>query len=256
MDEIIIDEKRYVSSKQAAKLTGYAKDYIGQLCREGRVPARLVGRSWYVLESAIQDHRFGSQEEPMAAETPAAPQEAQTKPESMPTWEFPRYEAAHVEPLPSINRLSQMQSGAEETNDRPSEIHDSWKNWFDQVSEDARDEKPLRVPSEEVDSTASEPFEDKDTEQESVEVSVPIHAMRADLPRRELMPSEARSTVRQTAQKKARAPMRFTGTLQVAGALIALASLSLAAIGSGILDSYVSSNSQASMISGVIMYNK
>ncbi|PIR83133.1 hypothetical protein COU19_02080 [Candidatus Kaiserbacteria bacterium CG10_big_fil_rev_8_21_14_0_10_56_12] len=59
MDEVIIDERKYISAKQAAKVTGYARDYVGQLCREGRVKARLVGRAWYVLESAIQDHRFG-----------------------------------------------------------------------------------------------------------------------------------------------------------------------------------------------------
>jgi hypothetical protein len=62
MDEITLDGKTYVSSKQAAKITGYAKDYVGQLCREGRVLARLVGRNWYVLESSIRDHRFGTEE--------------------------------------------------------------------------------------------------------------------------------------------------------------------------------------------------
>jgi hypothetical protein len=60
MDELTLDDKKYISSKQAAKITGYAKDYVGQLCREGRVQARLVGRSWYVLESSIKDHRFGT----------------------------------------------------------------------------------------------------------------------------------------------------------------------------------------------------
>ncbi|MHB1163603.1 MAG: hypothetical protein ACYCZZ_03760, partial [Minisyncoccota bacterium] len=68
MDELLIEGKKYISSKQAAKITGYAKDYIGQLCREGRVSARLVGRSWYVLEAAIQDHRFGAVEERGAKE--------------------------------------------------------------------------------------------------------------------------------------------------------------------------------------------
>ena len=72
MDELVIGDKKYVSSKQAAKVTGYAKDYIGQLCREGRVPARLVGRSWYVLESAIHDHRFGDQKTPREQEASAA----------------------------------------------------------------------------------------------------------------------------------------------------------------------------------------
>jgi hypothetical protein len=51
MDELTLDDKAYLSSKRAAQVTGYAKDYVGQLCREGRVEARLVGRNWYVLES-------------------------------------------------------------------------------------------------------------------------------------------------------------------------------------------------------------
>jgi hypothetical protein len=60
MDEITLDDKTYVSSKRAAEITGYAKDYVGQLCREGRVEARLVGRNWYVLEDSIREHRFGA----------------------------------------------------------------------------------------------------------------------------------------------------------------------------------------------------
>ncbi len=64
MDELTFGGKKYISSKQAAKITGYAKDYVGQLCREGRVKARLVGRSWYVLEESIREHRFGGVEVP------------------------------------------------------------------------------------------------------------------------------------------------------------------------------------------------
>lgn len=62
MDEITIDDKTYISSKRAAAITGYAKDYVGQLCREGRVEARLIGRSWYVLEESIRKHRFETEE--------------------------------------------------------------------------------------------------------------------------------------------------------------------------------------------------
>jgi hypothetical protein len=61
MDELTLDDKAYLSSKRAAQVTGYAKDYVGQLCREGRVEARLVGRNWYVLESSIREHRFGAE---------------------------------------------------------------------------------------------------------------------------------------------------------------------------------------------------
>lgn len=63
MDELVIGETRYVSSKKAAQITGYAKDYVGQLCREGKVEAKLVGRNWYVLESSILEHRFGKEDE-------------------------------------------------------------------------------------------------------------------------------------------------------------------------------------------------
>ena len=59
MDELTFDGQIYVSSKRAAQITGYAKDYVGQLCREGRVIARLVGRNWYVLETSVREHRFG-----------------------------------------------------------------------------------------------------------------------------------------------------------------------------------------------------
>ncbi len=61
MDELTLEGKKYLSSKRAAKITGYAKDYVGQMCREGRVNARLVGRSWYVLEDSIREHRFGKE---------------------------------------------------------------------------------------------------------------------------------------------------------------------------------------------------
>ena len=102
MDEILIEEKKYISSKQAAKITGYAKDYIGQLCREGRVPARLVGRSWYVLEAAIHDHRFNDEENTHKNQPPRPVYVRNGLPP--PTWESPRYEAISSEELPSDMR--------------------------------------------------------------------------------------------------------------------------------------------------------
>ncbi len=58
MDELTLHGEIYISSKRAAKITGYTKDYVGQLCREGRITAQLVGRNWYVHESSIRKHRF------------------------------------------------------------------------------------------------------------------------------------------------------------------------------------------------------
>ena len=119
MEEIFIEEKKYISSKRAAKITGYAKDYIGQLCREGRVPARLVGRNWYVLETAIQDHRFGDSE---VIELKENAKIASSVPVLPPTWETPRYES------------SPESEGAQ----------DSWRAWFDRFDSGAAEKGTCR----------------------------------------------------------------------------------------------------------------
>jgi excisionase family DNA binding protein len=56
MDELIVNQTKYISSKRAAEITGYAKDYIGQLVRKGKLDAKRVGRAWYVSESEIKAH--------------------------------------------------------------------------------------------------------------------------------------------------------------------------------------------------------
>lgn len=57
MDSVVIDEKRFISSKRAAELAGYTPDYVGQLCRARKIEARLIGRSWYVAEDSILAHK-------------------------------------------------------------------------------------------------------------------------------------------------------------------------------------------------------
>ncbi len=55
-DTLSIDGKIYVSTRRASEIAGYSKDYIGQLCREGRVLSRMVSRSWWVDEESIRRH--------------------------------------------------------------------------------------------------------------------------------------------------------------------------------------------------------
>src|SRR3989344_6246442 len=55
MNDLFFEGKKYISSKLAAQLTGYASDYIGQLCRDGKVLSKMVGRSWYVSVESILD---------------------------------------------------------------------------------------------------------------------------------------------------------------------------------------------------------
>lgn len=261
MDEILIDEKKYVSSKQAAKITGYAKDYIGQLCREGRVPARLVGRGWYVLESAIQDHRFGNPEDSKVVET------EEKAPEIAKTWEFPRYEATVTDVLPSINRLNDakvtpevaLEEEVEEEEvvvptEEPQNVHDSWREWFDHIAEvEAANSVATPVEAPKTAPVIDEPKDVLPTE--DAEVNVPLRVVSEYFPTKEIPVEEKRSSQQPTPARKSgsRAVVRV---IQTAVGLVMLATLFLACAGSGYLDNYLISNSQADLLLGVQVYNK
>ena len=58
MDELSFEGKKFISSKRAAEVTGYAQDYVGQLSRMGKISGRRVGRSWYVDEEELRKHRL------------------------------------------------------------------------------------------------------------------------------------------------------------------------------------------------------
>lgn len=258
MDELIIEEKRYISSKQAAKVTGYAKDYIGQLCREGRVPARLVGRSWYVLEAAIQDHRFGS----AAVEPEAkAPKEAEIAAPLSSNMQAPRYIAEDV--LPSLPDLEEPpvtpESPIQETEEQEGGLHDSWNAWFD------RAEEPETVVPKEVQVVKAE--EPEVIEQDTAEVNVPVRAIHHSLyqpTEAEVLPrivkhysissGEEESYPIQEIREKPRKSL--VGAVQLAGVMVAAASVVIAIMGTGYLDSYILTNRSISFVSGVILYDK
>jgi hypothetical protein len=54
---LFFDGVEFISASQAAKKIGYASDYVGQLCRQEKIPCRLIGRTWYVDYSALVDHK-------------------------------------------------------------------------------------------------------------------------------------------------------------------------------------------------------
>ena len=264
MDEILIEERKYVSSKRAAKITGYAKDYIGQLCREGRVPARLVGRSWYVLEAAIQDHRFGS-----PADEPAKPAKAPEESSLQSTWATPRFEAYSAELLPSINRLATpLPDNQENTPDEPSErLEDSWHAWFNRMADHTEPIIPAEPVSENRESEAPESKPEPEREkEENDEVNVPVHAIyepviQESLPRitkdvgeeRISAPQQKDKPVRQEKRKRSGKTAR---RIRIIGSSLAIISIVIAAIGSGYFDEYAVSSSQARFIAGISIYNK
>ncbi len=54
---IFYEDKEYISASRASQEFGYSADYIGQLCRGGKVLGRLVGRTWYVEKNSLLQHR-------------------------------------------------------------------------------------------------------------------------------------------------------------------------------------------------------
>lgn len=59
MNSVSVDGKNYVKAGVIARELGYTGDYVGQLCRAGKVDAQLVGRSWYVNEDSLNQHKRG-----------------------------------------------------------------------------------------------------------------------------------------------------------------------------------------------------
>ena len=134
MDELTIGDEKYFSSKKAAKVTGYAKDYVGQLCREGRVDARLVGRNWYVLESSIMEHRFGPSESQQSLVEAPREKEVRTI-----EWESPVYTSEPPQVVPILvekpySAASEAQLlppvSEEKSKDMLSDMQSAWQEWF------------------------------------------------------------------------------------------------------------------------------
>lgn len=57
MKSIQINGKNYVKARDLAEDLGYTTDYVGQLCRGGKVDAELVGRTWYVDPDSLHSHK-------------------------------------------------------------------------------------------------------------------------------------------------------------------------------------------------------
>ena len=152
MDELLIEGKTYISSKQAALLSGYAKDYIGQLCREGRISAKLVGRSWYVLRESLEKHRFSVSEPEDGKKKSNRPAPQNPSPEANSSDGETRYTSENPQELV----LSEAQT-TEAAREPLEEVQEAWREWFEKKVED----EPAKT-------------EDASEERDQPESSVPI----------------------------------------------------------------------------------
>lgn len=55
-DSVIVDRKNFISAKRASEISGYTCDYVGQLCRSGKLESTRVGNAWFVSEKSILSH--------------------------------------------------------------------------------------------------------------------------------------------------------------------------------------------------------
>ncbi len=53
---INLNNKKFISAKNSAKLVGYTPDYVGQLCRSGKIECKREGKGWLVLEESLLGH--------------------------------------------------------------------------------------------------------------------------------------------------------------------------------------------------------
>jgi|SRR3989344_4036962 len=269
MDELIIEDRKYISSKRAADITGYAKDYVGQLCREGHVSARRVGRNWYVLETAIRDHRFGTSEKATDAVLSPPPH----SPEASPAWESPRYEPVEHEALPSINHIRPepvVLEPEEEASGEPQELQDAWQSWFDSfrgtghvVTPDTEEAHITPTPTTEED-LPIEMSNDAPTEQESEALAVPLHFLPEDrepgLPG-EIFQREREARYTPLSPRHPGPPRKGFGrgtrlVIQTIVMLTALISVGAAVLGTGYFDTKIVSDNRVGIIAGVATYQK
>ena len=59
-ESLTIEGKEYISVRRAAEIAAYSKDYVGQLCRSGKLACRMVGRFWYVDEDSLRKYQVES----------------------------------------------------------------------------------------------------------------------------------------------------------------------------------------------------
>ena len=135
MDELTIDGKVFVSSKKAAILSGYAKDYVGQLCREGRVESKLVGRSWYVYEPSIREHRFNderSKGKGTGGDLDSVESKASENTNIQAVWQQPAYTSESFETLPVLSetQVVEVEKNEPEAPKAVSEMQSTWQEWF------------------------------------------------------------------------------------------------------------------------------
>jgi hypothetical protein len=79
-DTLILEHKIFISAKRAVQISGYTSDYIGQLCRAGKLDCKMVGKSWFLTEESLQNYRLSTKQESVLEDKPNTSQNSSTTP--------------------------------------------------------------------------------------------------------------------------------------------------------------------------------
>jgi len=52
-------DEKIISTTEASEISGYSKDYVGQLCREGKLDCRRISGQWHVDEESLKKYKQG-----------------------------------------------------------------------------------------------------------------------------------------------------------------------------------------------------
>lgn len=113
MEVLVLDGKEYVKASKAARDLGYATDYVGQLCRGGKIDAHLIGRTWYVNQDELSTHKVEKKRNSRAKareyakkSIAAHKEKIQTKVPDTYASVHIRYESDQSELIPTTRKLS------------------------------------------------------------------------------------------------------------------------------------------------------
>lgn len=69
MKTVVLDGVQYTKASVIAEQFKYTSDYIGQLCRAKKIDARLVGRTWFVNEESLVEHKKSKHQKTPSSKT-------------------------------------------------------------------------------------------------------------------------------------------------------------------------------------------
>jgi hypothetical protein len=235
----------------------------------------MVGRSWYVYEPSIREHRFGKAEDAVEAaenEEITAQEPVEAPKTTFSTWNTPSYEPEVPVEIPHMKEVSRpvnvLRDDKRQDIAQLSEMQQAWEEWFTIKRSREGSQEPVAIQSiveeedqdgdielqkeEESAYEAVDSYEETTSEEEAVEtvrfrkigVEPPVRAMEIlPIPRAEeihVAPGISR-TVPQRSSKDHKRRQKSNTVLNATLTALTLIAIAIGVIGSGIAAPYLKS---------------